>query len=51
MKRKAKARNARTSSFGRRSGSLLVAMGLALLMLLLLMRMIAFVAGHGRHHF
>jgi hypothetical protein len=26
-------------------------MGLALLMLLLLMRMIAFVAGHGRHHF
>ncbi|MGA3334824.1 MAG: hypothetical protein ABSC62_11750 [Terracidiphilus sp.] len=34
-----------------RGGSLLVAAGVALVVLLLLLRMIAFVAGHGRHHY
>jgi hypothetical protein len=50
MKRKTKARNARRGGVGPRRGNLFVAVGLALLLLLLLARMIAFVAGHARHH-
>jgi len=46
MKRQAKTRKAKT-----RGGSLLIAAGVALVVLLLLLRMIAFVAGHGRHHY
>jgi len=46
MKREAKKRDTKA-----RGGSLLVAAGVALVVLLLLLRMIAFVAGHGRHHY
>jgi flagellar basal body-associated protein FliL len=46
MKRKANKQKSKT-----RGGSLLVAAGVALFVLLLLMRMIAFVVGHGRHHY
>jgi hypothetical protein len=45
MKRRAQKRNAKP-----RGGNWLLTMGLALAVLLLLLRMIAFVAGHGRHH-
>jgi len=45
MKRKISTRSAKT-----RGGNLLLAMGLAVVVLLLLLRMIAFVTGHGRHH-
>ncbi len=34
-----------------RGGNLLIAFAVALFVLLLLLRMIAFVAGHGRHRF
>jgi flagellar basal body-associated protein FliL len=44
MKRKANSRGAK-----RRGGNLLIAIAVALFVLLLLLRMIAFVAGHGRH--
>jgi hypothetical protein len=46
MKRKGKARYAKP-----RGGNWLLAIGLALAVLLLLLRMIVFVAGHGRHHY
>ncbi len=46
MKRKAKPRAEKQNT-----GGLLIALAVALFVLLLLLRMIAFVAGHGRHHF
>ncbi len=46
MRRKAKQRNAKPHG-----GNVLLVMGLALILFLLLLRMIAFVAGHGRHHY
>ena len=45
MKRKAKPRAEKI-----RSGSLLVAFAAAIAVLILLLRMLVFVAGHGRHH-
>lgn len=46
MKRKKKPRTKKLNT-----GGLLIAFAAALFVLLLLVRMIAFVAGHGRHHF
>jgi hypothetical protein len=45
MKRRAKPRAEKLSS-----GSLLVAFAAAIAVLILLLRMLVFVAGHGRHH-
>ena len=46
MKRKAKLHKEKLSS-----GTVLIAFAVALFVLLLLLRMLVFVAGHGRHHF
>jgi hypothetical protein len=46
MKRKAKSRAERLSR-----GSLLAAFAVAVFVLILLLRMMVFVAGHGRHRF
>jgi hypothetical protein len=46
VKRKAKPRQQKL-----RISGVLIAFAVALFVLLLLLRMIAFVAGHGRHHF
>ncbi|MGB7267410.1 MAG: hypothetical protein WBC92_17975 [Terracidiphilus sp.] len=46
MKRKAQPRRKKLNS-----GSLLIVLAVALFVLLLLLRMIAFVAGHGHHRF
>jgi len=46
MKRRARHRDEKLHS-----GGVLIAFAVALFVLLLLLRMIAFVAGHGRHHF
>ncbi len=46
MKRRAKPRTEKLNS-----GGLLIAFAVALFVLLLLLRMMVFVAGHGRHHF
>jgi len=45
MRRKAKTRRAKV-----RGGNLVIVVAVAIFVLLLLLRMIAFVAGHGRHH-
>ncbi len=45
MKRKAKPRAEKS-----RSGNLLMAFAAAIAVLILLLRMLVFVAGHGRHH-
>jgi hypothetical protein len=44
-------RKARQGEEKLQSGSLLIVFAVAFFVLLLLLRMIAFVAGHGRHHF
>jgi len=41
-------RKANSPKTGRRGGNVLIALAVALFVLLLLLRMIAFVAGHGR---
>jgi flagellar basal body-associated protein FliL len=46
MRRKTNKRGAKA-----RGGTLLIVFVVALFVLLLLLRMIAFFAGHGRHHF
>jgi hypothetical protein len=46
MGRKTKTRKAKT-----RGGNLLIALAVGLFVLLLLVRMMVFVAGHGRHHY
>jgi len=46
MKRKAKTKKATA-----RGGNLLLILGVALVVLILLRRMIRYVAGHGRHHY
>jgi hypothetical protein len=46
MRRKAKTRGAKV-----RGGNLLIIVAVAFFVLLLLLRMIAFIAGHGRHRF
>jgi len=46
MKRKARQHEEKL-----RGGSLLIAFAVAIFVLILLLRMMVFVAGHGRHHF
>jgi len=46
MKRKAKQRGEKP-----KTGGMLIAFAVAVFVLLLLLRMIAFVGGHSRHHF